>query len=198
MSKAATDTLQKVASEFQEEVLADLRGGVAQAQALIDSARAEATEGVAKTIETGVKQAESIKRQIAGAAELEVRNGQLRSLERAVNDVFEAAVNEISKTHGAKVDKSLAMLIKEGLEVIGPKAKVQCNSRDRRTVSSLAKKLSTGHVRLSVDDKAIDTIGGVVMTTPDGLVKFDNTFEARLERMKQDLRKGVADLLTAS
>ncbi len=198
MSKAASDTLEKVAAEFEDEVLADLQGGATQALSIIDGAKSEAKEGVAKTLETSVKQAESLKRQIVGSAELEVRNGQLRSLEKAVNEVFDSAVKHISASKGAGHEKALSELIKEGLGVIGPKARVQCNAKDRKAVVSAARKLSSGSVRLTVDEEPIETTGGVVMTTSDGLVKFDNTFEARMERMKQDLRKGVADVLTAS
>ena len=197
MNKAASDTLEKVASDFEQDVLADLKGGMAQALALMDSAKADAKEGVAKTLETSVKQAESLKRQILGSAELEVRNGQLRSLEKAVNDSFDSAVERVSGMSGAKYEKALAELIKEGIEVIGTKARVYSSSKDRKAVVSAARKLSTGPVKLTVDDKPVETIGGVVLTTPDGLVKFDNTFEARLERMRQELRKGVADLLRA-
>ncbi len=96
---------------------------------------------------------------------------------------------------GAAQEKALAGLIQEGLDVIGPRAKVQCSSKDKRAVSSAIKRLG-GKAKVSLDDEPIDTIGGVVLSTPDGAVRFDNTFEARLERMKPTLRKEVASILT--
>ena len=198
MSTAASNTLQKVATEFEAEVMSDLEEGRSQALARISSAKAETREGVAKVLETGVKQAESLKRQIIGAAELEVRNGQLRSLEKAVNEAFDAAMEEVSGLSGAKYEKALAQLIKEGLEVIGPKAKVHCSSKDKKAVAAAIRKLPSSHAKLTLDEKPVETTGGVVMTTPDGQVKFDNTFEARLERMKAELRKGVSDALTSA
>ena len=197
MSKAASDTLEKVAGEFESEVLADLQAGRSETLAKIEALRIETREAVTKILETSDKQAESSKRQIIGAAELETRNAQLRSLERAVNEAFELAAKQISSVSGASQEKALATLIQEGLDVIGLRAKVQCAAKDRKAVTSAIRKLGT-KAKVTLDEKGIDTMGGVVLSTPDGTVRFDNTFEARLERMRPTLRKDVASILTGS
>jgi V/A-type H+/Na+-transporting ATPase subunit E len=197
LSKAASDTLAKVSREFEAEVLADLEAGRSETLAKIEAVRKETAEAVGKILETGEKQAESLKRQIIGSAELDARNAQLRSLERAVNEAFDLAAKQISSESGASQEKALASLIQEGLDVIGPKARVQCAAKDRRAVSSAIRKLGS-KAKLSLDDEEIDTTGGVILTTPDGSVRFDNTFEARLERMRPTLRKEVAAILTGT
>ncbi len=149
-------------------------------------------------METSVKQADSIRRQVIGAAELEVRNAQLRSLEVAITEVFDAAAKKVSQTSGSYQEASLARLIKEGVDVLGPRAKVLCAAKDSRAVSAAVEKLAGKEARLVVETLGVDTIGGVVLTSDDGSVKFDNTFEARLERMKPSLRKEVAALLTGT
>lgn len=195
MSKAAADTLEKVSGEFESEVIADLEAARTETLAKIDVIRKETEEAAAKILETGVRQAESVRRQIIGAAELEARNLQLKALERAVNGAFEGATKEISESKGASYEKALVRLIQEGIDAIGPRAKVQCSVRDRKVVASAIRKLS-GKKKVSIDDDPVETIGGVVLTTPDGSVRFDNTFEARLERMKPMLRKEIAAVLT--
>jgi len=152
---------------------------------------------VAKILETSEKQAESVKRQIIGAAELEERNAQLRSLEMAVSEAFDLAAKQASSVSGTAQEKALTSLIQEGLDVIGQRAKVQCAPKDRRAVASVIKKLGTKG-KLSLDEKELETIGGVVLSTPDGSVRFDNTFEARLERMRPTLRQEVAAVLTGA
>ena len=194
MSKAASDTLEKVSEEFENEVLADLEAGRSEALARIEALRKETIEAVGKILETSEKRAESVKRQIIGAAELDARNAQLRSLEKAVNEAFDLATKQISTVSGAAQEKALASLIQEGLDVIGPRAKVSCASKDRKAVSSAIRKLG-GKAKLSLDDGEVDTMGGVILTTPDETVRFDNTFEARLERMRPTLRKAVAAIL---
>ena len=197
MSKAASDTLAKVSGEFEAEVLADLEAGRSETLAKIEGVRKETAEAVGKILETGEKKAESLRRQIIGSAELDARNAQLRSLERAVNEAFDLAAKRISSESGASQENALTSLIQEGLDVIGPKARVLCAAKDRRAVSSAIRKFGS-RAKLSLDGEEIDTIGGVILTTPDGSVRFDNTFEARLERMRPTLRKEVAAILTGT
>jgi len=195
MSKAASDTLEKVSGEFEKEALSDLEATRTETLAKLEAVRKETEEAVSKILESGIKQAEAVKRQVIGAAELDARNIQLKALEKAVNESFDAASNQISELKGTSYDKAMERLIQEGLEVIGPKAKVQCAPKDRRVVASIVKKLS-GKEKVSMDDNPVETMGGVVLTTPDESVRFDNTFEARLERMRPDLRQEVAAILT--
>ncbi len=196
MSKAATDTLEKVSSEFEAEVLAALEEGREEANSKLDTAKGETAEAVSKTLEIGAKQAESIRRQVIGTAELEVRNVQLRSLEVAMTDVFDAATKKVSQSSGTSYEEALARLIKEGVDILGPRAKVLCAAKDKRSVSAALEKLGGKKDGLSVESLSIETMGGVVLTSDDGSVRFDNTFEARLERMRPSLRKEVAALLT--
>ena len=197
MSKAAADTLEKVSGEFEAEVLADLESGRKQTLARVEAARKETAEAVAKILETSLQQAESVKRQVIGAAELEARNNQLKSLERAVNEAFDQATSAISESTGAGHERAIGRLIQEGLDVIGPNAQVLCASRDRKAVSSAVKKLEGGE-GVTLGDEPVETIGGDVMASRDGSVRFDNTFEARLERMKPALRMDVAAVLTGA
>ena len=141
MRKAAADTLDKVTKEFESEVLAELMASKTETLAMIDSVRNETAEAVAKILVTGVKQAESVKRQIIGAAELEARNAQLRSLERAVSDAFDEAMKRIAAMSGAAHEKALAGLIQEGADVIGGRAQVLCASKDRKAVAAAIKRL---------------------------------------------------------
>ena len=111
MSKAATDTLDKVSGEFESEVVTELESSRSETLAKIESVRKETADAVAKILETGSRQAESVKRQIIGAAELEARNSELKSLEKAVGEVFDLAAKEVSSKSGAAHEKALAGLI---------------------------------------------------------------------------------------
>ena len=196
MSKASADTLQKVSGEFEGEVLADLQEGREQSLAIIDTAKREAREEVSKILEASLKQAEALKRQITGAAELEARNAQLRVLEKAVNEAVAEAVSGISKLERKRCEAALGRLISEGVDAIGSNAKVFCAAKDKAAVASVMKEMGRQHPGLSEGGSNLEASGGVVLTTPDGSIRFDNTFEARLERMRPILRKDVADLLS--
>ena len=196
MSDSTADTLQKVASEFEGEVLTEMQQGRDQSLALIQASKKETADAVSRILETGDKQAEALKRQIVGAAELEARNSQLRVLEKAVEEAFSAAVSQIPKLEGKRYEEALKRLLTEAIEVIGPNALVSTNARDAKDVFSIAKGIKGERARLTPGDKRLDTIGGVVLTTPDKSIRFDNTFEARLERLRPILRKDVAAVLS--
>lgn len=193
MSNAAADTLDKVSREFETEVLTDLDAAKKETMAKLESMRKATLEEVSKVLEIGTRQAESQRRQIIGAAELDVRNSQLRALEKAVNESFDLATKGISESDSYA--DAIGRLIEEGVEVIGASARVQCSTKDRRIVSSAIKGLG-GSAKVSLEEEPIQTIGGAVLSTPDGSVRFDNTIEARLERMRPSLRKEVAAVLT--
>lgn len=197
MSKATAGTLEKVSEEFETELLAELREGKEQALSTVESYRREAKVAVTRILESSVKQGESLRRQIIGAAELEARNAQLKALEKAVVEVFDAAVKELRDGSGARYEASLTQLVKEGLEMIGPRARIFCRSKDGSTVSAALRRLGGSQSKLVLEEKGIGTSGGVVMTSMDGSMRFDNTFEARLERMRPILRMEASAILTS-
>jgi V/A-type H+/Na+-transporting ATPase subunit E len=195
LSGATESTLQKVAGEFEGEILTELQEGREQGLALVQASRKATGEAVSKILETSVKQADALKRQIIGAAELEARNSQLKVLEEAVEEVFSSAVMQIPKLDHKRHEAALGRLLAEAIDVIGPNALVSTNSKDATEVFTIAKRVKGERGRLTPGDKRLDTIGGVVLTTPDKTIRFDNTFEARLERLRPTLRKEVAALL---
>lgn len=193
---SAKNTLDKVASEFSKELQAELEDGKKAALDKLLKVQKETDDALAKIMETGAKQAVSLRRQTVGSAELDSRNMQLRVLEDSVNEVFAEALTRLSKVSPSAREKSLSSLIRDGVNVIGGRAKIACSEEDKKVVSAIIKKMNKGSIRLALDSKSIDTLGGVVLTTADGTVKFDNTFEARLERSRPLLRKQVAEHLT--
>jgi V/A-type H+-transporting ATPase subunit E len=196
MSSAASNTLDKVAGEFEDKSLADLQDGRAQAIAVMEAAKKDAHEEVEKVLHNGEKQAESLTRQIIGAAELDSRNAQLKSMEGAVNEAISNAINGISKVTPERYEECLQRLIEEGMAVIGQKAVIECSSTDRKVANVIIQRLSEGGVRLILSPEGIDSKGGVVLTNSDGSIRFDNTFEARLERIRPTLRKDLAAVLS--
>ena len=197
MSNAAADTLENVLGQLEGELIVELDSGKKQALSTLESAKRDAKAVVDKILDTSNKQADILRRQLIGAAELEARNAQLKTLEKAVGEVFEAAVKELSDLPASRYTKSLVILLGEGVEVLGQNVRVYCNAKDRKAVSSAIGMLPGRQSGAHLDENSIDTIGGVIMTSPDGSVRFDNTFEARLERMKPTLRMEVSTALSS-
>jgi len=196
VSRSAGSTLGKVASEFSKEVIAELEGGLGQAVESLESTKRQTIESVVRIFEAERKQADSLRRQIIGSSELRSRNLQLRLIEDSVNEVFASAMTKAATAIPSEYEGAITRLITEGVEFIGARARVACRREDDRIVSAVIKSLNRTSTNLTLEEKSLNTIGGVALTSPDGTVKFDNTFEARLERLRPMLRKEVANLLT--
>ena len=48
---------------------------------------------------------------------------------------------------------------------------------------------------LVLSEQAVDCIGGVLVSSADGNIRFDNTFEGRMEKMNETLQGAIADQL---
>ncbi|HEU17467.1 MAG TPA: hypothetical protein ENO06_01905, partial [Methanolinea sp.] len=89
----------------------------------------------------------------------------------------------------------LKYLIQDGIEKIGAgDLTISANSRDIPVLESILAKDSETNVRMS--GEPIPTCGGVLLKTGSGTRRVDNTFEARLERMRRDLIFEVAGILS--
>ena len=190
---SAEYTLDKVSSEALNEILTELESAKSDAWEQAHSLMRETRAEVARILQDGERQSDSVRRQILGSAELEARNGALRALEEATNRIFQESLAAVSKS--PDYEKTLAKLISEGLQVIGKEAVITCNVRDRKVVGSAIREMNKGGSRLSLDEKSIEASGGVVLYSKDGTIRFDNTLEARLDRIKPQLRRDVVEMI---
>lgn len=190
-------TLDKVASEALAELVAEIDSGKKDAQERLAAMTRGTKAEVAKILDGGEREAESIRRQILGSAELEARNSTLRALEEASNRVIQESLSAVTEKRPEAYQKALARLISEGALVIGKDASVLCNAKDRKLVGSVVKELNNQNgMELTVSEDGIEAIGGVVLRSSDGTIRYDNTLEARLERIKPELRREIVNALS--
>jgi V/A-type H+-transporting ATPase subunit E len=144
----------------------------------------------AKIISEGQKEAEKIEQQIIGSSDLEVRNKALLQVEESTSKVFEKAKDQIQNTkRDSEYSNLVSSLITEAIEALDTsEIIVYTNSKDKDIVKSAISKISGAE--LSSED--IDCMGGVKVTSKDGSMTFENTIDARFERMKPLIRKNIA------
>ena len=138
----------------------------------------------------GKKRIRKIEKQIIGSADIEARNKQLLLLEEAVDKVFSKALDQI-----ANVDRSgdysnlIKTLLEESTQILGTnEITVFTNAKDKDVVQSALSQFSGSE--LSSD--TIDCLGGIIARSKDGAMKFDNTIDARIKRLKPLIRKEIA------
>jgi len=177
-----------------------------QAEAIIKTARDEAK----KYLEKAEKNAEaektaeivSRKREIDGEvarmlaqARMEGRQTTRSKRERLISDCFDLAREQITAIpETVEYPQILKYLIRDGIGKIGAEnIIIWADSRDIPVLKTIISNEPAMKVRVS--EEPIQVTGGVLLKTGSGARSVNNTFEARLERMRRDLIFEVAGIL---
>jgi len=135
------------------------------------------------------------------AAELELR----ARLDRVRWRLISAALMKLRQRLTALAEdeaRYLPLLLKylrEGAEAIERDELVaHVNARDRRPLQNdWARRAeeAASNKRLTLSPESLNCIGGVMIASADGNIRFDNTFEGRMERLAESLQRSVAERL---
>ena len=179
--------IDKILNKTEKEILADLENSGSESKQALDNALPELEQEYEKIIADGKKEADKIEKQIVGSSDLEIRNKQLMLLEEAVDKVFTKALEEISNT---PADSNLIKtLLDESTKILGTtEVTVFANSKDQDVVKSTLGQFSGAEL----SSETIDCLGGVTIKSKDGTMTFDNTIDAKIERLKPLIRKEIA------
>ena len=183
-------TIDKILKQTGSRIDDALDESLQEAQERLDKSTVSMEAEYDRIISDGRKEAEKLERQIVGSADLEGRNRQLVAVEDAVDRVFARAVSQVSKMPRDDTYSSLCeRLFDEAAAALNiPDMVVYTNGSDRNVVLETLDK-RTGAV---LSDQEISCLGGVRVTSPDGSISFDNTLDARVERLKPLIRKEIA------
>jgi V/A-type H+-transporting ATPase subunit E len=194
---AAENIVDRVVNEAFKSFTEELDKSAAQAAETLQAYEKQTLSEVTKVFEAAARQEDVLKRKILGSAELAARNEQLRLVEEAVAKVFDEALNRLSALGGDKAEKALKQLISEALDAIEGNVTLFCRKGDNELVKKIAQEFSKSTKRtITVSKNHILCKGGIQVSSEDGSVMYDNTYEARLGRIRQLLRKEVVKILT--
>ena len=183
-------TVDQVLEKNRSQILESLKSSFSESQEKVSESLSELEKEYDKIISEGHKEAEKIEKQIVGSSDLEVRNKALLLVEEHTSKVFQKAKDEIQNTkRDSNYSNLISSLITEATEALGTsEITVYTNSKDKEIVQSAISKISGAEL----SSEAIDCMGGIKITSKDGSMTFDNTIDARFERMKPLIRKNIA------
>ena len=183
-------TVDQVLEKNRSQILESLKSSFSESQEKVSESLSELEKEYDKIISEGHKEAEKIEKQIVGSSDLEVRNKALLLVEEHTSKVFEKAKDEIQNTkRDSNYSNLISSLITEATEALGTsEITVYTNSKDKEIVQSAISKISGAEL----SSEAIDCMGGIKITSKDGSMAFDNTIDARFERLKPLIRKNIA------
>ena len=187
---ALEKTIDKILKQSENKLLENLKKSLDDSKKTLTDSLSSLEQEYEGIIAEGKKEADKIQKQIVGSSALEARNKEIMLIEKSIGKVFDSAVEKLRELKQNKdYTKHLTQLIDEAIKSIGMSdVIITTNSKDKDIVKGIIKKYDG--VTLSRD--TIDCIGGVRVSSKDGSMNFDNTIDARLERLKPVLRKNAA------
>ena len=183
-------SIDKILEKTEKEILANLEHSFSDAKQTLDDSIPKLEQEFDKIISDGKKEADKIEKQIIGSSDLEVRNKQLLTLEIAIDKVFTKALDQIANTaRSGDYSNLMNTLLDESTKILSTtKVIVSTNSKDKDLVQSLLSK----YPGAELSSQTINCLGGVIVKSKDGAMKFDNTLDARIQRLKPLIRKEIA------
>jgi len=189
-NSALESTIDKILKNTEKNILTNLKSGLDESQQKVDDAIPGLEGEYDKIISDGKKEADKIEKQITGGSDIEARNKQLMALEEAVDRVFTSALEQI-----ANADRSgdyanlIKTLIEEATQILGTsEITIFTNTKDKDVVQSTISQFSGAEL----SSETIECLGGIRAKSKDGTMTFDNTIDARIERLKPLIRKDIA------
>ena len=187
---ALEGTIDKILKNTESDILSSLKSALDDSQQNLDDSVTKLETEYDKIISDGKKEADKIEKQIVGGSDIEARNKQLLALESSVDRVFTTALEQISNSdRTGDYANLIKSLLDESTKVLGTsEVIVFTNSKDKDTVQSTLSSFPGSEL----SSETIDCLGGVKIQSKDGSMKFDNTIDARIERLKPLIRKEIA------
>ena len=189
-NSALEQTIDKILNQTEKEIESSINSALSDSQQTLDDAVPKLEGEYDKILADGKKEADKIEKQITGGADIEARNKQLLALENSVDKVFTNALEQI-----ANADRSgdyanlIKSLLDESTQILGTsEIIVYTNSKDKDVVQSAL----SGYPGSELSPEPIECLGGVKIKSKDGAMTFDNTLDARIERLKPIIRKDIA------
>ena len=183
--------------------------GAKEVNSILEKAKRTAAEIIAKAEDEAKKvgerilaeaseKGELVKKRTLSSVSLEVKRIRLRAREEVVTAVMDAVKSDVERSRArGDYPAVLTELVAEALRVLeGDEFIVHADRRDLGLLdSTVFPRVREAMAREGRPVKRIEarslpgaTAGGVQVGVPDGNVVYDNTFEARMYRFRDDIR----------
>jgi vacuolar-type H+-ATPase subunit E/Vma4 len=196
------ESLEKLHNRILSDAKLKAAGIVEQAEdkskQILDEAQAQAQRDANDIISRASLEAESIRRSILSSR---IRANRLRILDeknKIVQSVFKSVEKSLSNIVSSdQFESTLKRFVAEAVEAVGTVnalVKIGFRNADKKSLQSLGQSLPKG-TKLLAEETAIDDLGGVVASDPEGKMIFNNSFRARLERLDNELLTTISSTI---
>ncbi len=196
------ESLEKLHNRILSDAKLKAAGIVEQAEdkskQILDEAQAQAQRDANDIISRASLEAESIRRSILSSR---IRANRLRILDEK-NKIVQSVLKSVEKSlsniaSSDQFESTLKRFVAEAVEAVGTVnalVKIGFRNADKKSLQSLGQSLPKG-TKLLAEETAIDDLGGVVASDPEGKMIFNNSFRARLERLDNELLTTISSTI---
>lgn len=191
---AIEDIFRALDEQADEEVNRILHAATVQADAIEHEAREEAERITKAKIEAAEAAVRNKATKAVNSARLQVRRDLAEVRDNAVDAVFDEAAKQLAAMRGTpEYERIFTELLKEASERIDGECEIRVAPED----ADLAKKAASGLGLTFTVVPALESIGGVIVSTHEGRVVHDNTFESRLHKARNVAGTHIVEVLTS-
>src|SRR2546425_1925114 len=196
------ESLDKLHNRILSDAKLKAAGIVEQAEEkskqILGEAQAQAQRDADDILSRASLEAESIRRSILSSR---IRANRLRILDEK-NKIVQSILRTVEKSlsdiaSSDQFDSTLKRFVAEAVEAVGTDnvlVKIGFRNADKKSLQSLGQSLPKG-TKLIAEETAVDDLGGVVASDPEGKTIFSNSFRARLERLDNELLTTISSAI---
>jgi len=183
---SAEKIIEQIKKDSQKEINQILKDAESKIKIIIATAKKEANGQAEKIQADGTIQSENIKKILISKANQDAKKEIMKTREKIIDECFVKAHHKLSTLSEREYKNIVTKLMQDGRKKIGRDCTVITS---RETDKKIAKNLGikvTGSVECS---------GGIILTSGDGRITLDHTFDGILKREKDKIRIKVGRLL---
>ncbi len=194
-----------LAKKEAEEILKEAK---INASKIIEEAKQKASEILKSRLEKSLRDIRRTMNSKMMSLRSEKKAELIRVREEYIDKVFNRVykhLQEFTVNHRNEYSQVLSNLVIESLKEIGEYGDefvILVNSRDEELLRNIlpslvnvAAKTLGRKITLTIHKSPVEFIGGVIVSTRDGRIYYNNTFEARIQHVKEKYLEKIYDLL---
>lgn len=190
MSESFEKLQNRILSDAKVKAEDIIREAEDKARRTLEQARTQAQKEADEIISRAKLEAVALRRSILSSR---IRSNRLRILDeknRIVQQVMQSVEDTLADiATDERFPDTLKRFVSEAVEAVGsdePIVRIGFREISKNQTDAIGKSVSKG-TKLVIDEQALDGLGGVVASDPEGKIVYNNSFKARLDRLDSRL-----------
>src|SRR3972149_12136651 len=190
MSESFEKLQNRILSDAKVQAEDIIREAEEKARQTLEQAKTRALKEADETLSRARLEAEALRRRILSSR---IRANRLRILDeknRIVQQVMQSVENALADVAtDERFPATLKRFVAEAVEAVGadePIVRIGFRGISKNQMDAVGKSVSKG-TKLVIDEQALDGLGGVVVSDPEGKILYNNSFKARIARLNSQL-----------